>query len=130
AAGTLAGFEALLIAQAFGLDPVPMLDAINASTGRNSSTARKIPQDILTGAFNSGFKLALMTKDVGIAAELARGLKVKTPFLEETLKHWRAAQKKLPREADHTEIYKYQQKLAREGLKKSSPRRRGPSLEN
>lgn len=112
AAGTLAGFEALLIAQAFGLDPVPMLDAINASTGRNSTTARKIPQDVLTGAFASGFKLALMTKDVGIAAELARGLKLKTPFLKETLKHWRAAQKKLPREADHTEIYKYQKKVA------------------
>lgn len=113
AAGTLAGFEALLIAQALGLDPVPMLDAINASTGRNSTTARKIPQDILTGAFNSGFKLALMTKDVGIAAELARGLKLKTPFLKETLKHWRAAQKKLPRNADHTEIYKYQRRLAK-----------------
>jgi 3-hydroxyisobutyrate dehydrogenase len=113
AAGTLAGFEALLIAQAFGLDPVPMLDAINASTGRNSTTARKIPQDVLTGAFASGFKLALMTKDVGIAAELARGLKLKTPFLKETLKHWRAAQKSLPREADHTEIYKYQRRLSK-----------------
>ncbi|MGH8691290.1 MAG: NAD(P)-dependent oxidoreductase [Burkholderiales bacterium] len=113
AAGTLAGFEALLIAEAFGLDPEPMLEAINASTGRNSTTARKIPQEVLTGAFNSGFKLALMTKDVGIAAELARGLKVKAPFLKETLKHWRAAQKKLPREADHTEIYKYQKKLTR-----------------
>jgi len=113
AAGTLAGFEALLIAQAFGLDPVPMLDAINASTGRNSTTARKIPQDVLTGAFASGFKLALMTKDVGIAAELARSLKLKTPFLKETLKHWKAAQKTLPRNADHTEIYKYQRKLVR-----------------
>jgi 3-hydroxyisobutyrate dehydrogenase len=113
AAGTLAGFEALLIAQAFGLDPAPMMDAINASTGRNSTTARKIPQDVLTGAFASGFKLALMTKDVGIAAALARGLKLKTPFLKETLKHWKAAQKKLPREADHTEIYKYQKKLTR-----------------
>jgi 3-hydroxyisobutyrate dehydrogenase len=113
AAGTLAGFEALLIAQAFGLDPALMLDAINASTGRNSTTARKIPQDVLTGAFNSGFKLALMTKDVGIAAGLARGLKLKTPFLKETLKHWKAAQNKLPREADHTEIYKYQKRLTR-----------------
>jgi 3-hydroxyisobutyrate dehydrogenase len=113
AAGTLAGFEALLIAQAFGLDPAPMLDAINASTGRNSTTARKIPQDVLTGAFSSGFKLALMTKDVGIAAELARGLKLKTPFLKETLRHWRAAQKGLPRNADHTEIYKYQRKVVR-----------------
>jgi 3-hydroxyisobutyrate dehydrogenase len=113
AAGTLAGFEALLIAQAFGLDPKPMIEAINASTGRNSTTVRKIPQDVLTGAFASGFKLALMTKDVGIAAELARGLKMKTPFLKETLKHWRAAQKKLPRDADHTEIYKYQRSLNR-----------------
>jgi 3-hydroxyisobutyrate dehydrogenase len=111
AAGTLAGFEALLIAQAFGLDPKPMLDAINASTGRNSTTVRKIPQDVLTGAFASGFKLALMAKDVGIAAGLARGLKLKTPFLRETLKHWRAAQKKLPRDADHTEIYRYLESL-------------------
>jgi len=110
AAGTLAGFEALLIAQRFGLDPKPMIAAINASTGRNSTTARKIPQDVLTGAFASGFKLSLMTKDVGIAAELARGLKMKTPFLKETLKHWKAAQKMLPRDADHTEIYKYQKR--------------------
>ena len=113
AAGTLAGFEALLIAQSFGLDPKPMLAAINASTGRNSTTARKIPQDILTGAYASGFKLSLMTKDVGIAADLARGLSLKTPFLKETLKHWRAAQKALTRNADHTEIYKYQKKLTR-----------------
>jgi len=54
-----------------------------------------------------------MTKDLEIAAELARGLKLKTPFLKETLKHWRAARKALPRDADHTEIYKYQRKLTR-----------------
>jgi 3-hydroxyisobutyrate dehydrogenase len=113
AAGTLAGFEALLVARAFGLDPKPMLEAINASTGRNSTTEKKIARDILTGAYASGFKLALMTKDVGIAAEVARGLGLKTPFLKETLKHWRAAKKMLARDADHSEIYKYQEKLAR-----------------
>lgn len=111
AAGTLAGFEALLIAQRFGLDPKPMIAAINASTGRNSTTARKIPQDVLTGRFASGFKLALMTKDVGIAAGLARNLGVKVPYLRRTVQLWRAAQKALPRDADHTEIYKYQRKL-------------------
>jgi 3-hydroxyisobutyrate dehydrogenase len=118
AAGTLAGFEALLIARAFGLDPKPMLEAINASTGRNSTTVRKIPQDVLTGAFASGFKLALMTKDVGIAAALARDLDVQTPFLKETLKHWRAAQKKLRADADHTEIYKYQENVAKKKLRR------------
>jgi 3-hydroxyisobutyrate dehydrogenase len=113
AAGALAGFEALLVARGFGLDPKPMLDAINASTGRSGTTDRKIPRYILTGSFDSGFKLALMVKDVGIAAELARGLRIETPFLKQTLKMWRDAQKKLPADADHVEIFKYQEKLAR-----------------
>jgi 3-hydroxyisobutyrate dehydrogenase len=113
AAGTLAGFEALLIALRLGLDPKPMLAAINASTGRNSTTARKIPQDVLTGRFASGFKLGLMAKDVGIAAGLARNLGLKVPYLRKTNQLWRAAHRALPRDADHTEIYKYQRKLTR-----------------
>lgn len=127
AAGTLAGFEALLIAQAFELDPKPMLEAINASTGRNSTTERKIARDVLTGAFASGFKLALMTKDVGIAAALAKDLKLKTPFLQETLRMWREARKVLASDADHSEIYKYQEKLARgraSAGRRPAPRRR------
>jgi 3-hydroxyisobutyrate dehydrogenase len=107
AAGTIAGFEALLVAKAFGLDPKPMIEAINASTGKNSTTERKIPQQVLTGAFASGFKLALMAKDVGIAAGLARDLGVDAPYLRETLKLWRAAQRKLPAQADHTELYRF-----------------------
>lgn len=113
AAGTLAGFEALLIAQRLGLDPKPMIAAINASTGRNSTTARKIPQDVLTGRFASGFKLGLMAKDVGIAAGLARNLGLEVPYLRKTNQLWRAAHRALPRDADHTEIYKYQRKLTR-----------------
>jgi len=112
AAGTLAGFEVLLVARAFGLEPKLMLEAINASTGRNSTTERKIPQQVLTGAFASGFKLALMAKDVGIAAGLARDLGVETPYLKETLRLWRGAQKELKRDADHTEIYRFLQRLS------------------
>ena len=122
AAGTLAGFEVLRVALAFGLDPRPMLDAINASTGRNSTTERKIPQQVLTGAFASGFKLALMAKDVGIAAGLARDLGVAVPYLDKTLQLWRAAQKALPAAADHTEIYRYLEKISSAARPK---RRRG-----
>jgi 3-hydroxyisobutyrate dehydrogenase len=111
AAGTLAGFEVLRVARAFGLDARPMLEAINASTGRNSTTERKIPQQVLTGAFASGFKLALMAKDVAIAAGLARDLGVETPYLKATLRLWRAAQKRLPAQADHTEIFHYLEKM-------------------
>jgi 3-hydroxyisobutyrate dehydrogenase len=127
AVGTLAGFEALLVARKFGLDPKPMLDAINASTGRNSTTERKIPRDILPGTFASGFKLALMAKDVGIAAELSRGLGLNTPFLKQTLKAWKAAEKSLPRGADHVEIYKWQEKLLRPKRPSASTRKTAPS---
>ncbi len=122
AAGTLAGFEALLIAKAFGLEPKAMLEAINASTGRNSTTERKIPQQVLTGAFASGFKLALMAKDVGIAAALADDLGVEAPYLKETLRLWRAAQKKLPARADHTEIFRFLARLKTPSRAAAAPR--------
>ena len=111
AAGTIAGFEALLVGEKFGLDPKVLIDVINASTGKNSTTERKIPQQVFTGAFASGFQLALMTKDVGIARELARALKVETPYLKNTLKIWRDALNRLPAGADHTEMYRYLKKL-------------------
>lgn len=113
AAGTIAGFEALLVGEKFGLDPKVLVDVINASTGKNSTTERKIPQQVFTGAFASGFRLALMTKDVGIAREMARALGVGTPYLEKTLKIWRDALGRLPDGADHTEMYRYLKKLKR-----------------
>jgi 3-hydroxyisobutyrate dehydrogenase len=113
AAGTLAGFEALLIAQRFGLDPKPMIAAINASTGRNSTTVRKIPQDILTGAYASGFKLSLMAQGRGHRCGAGARAAREHAIPEGNAKALARAQKQLSRNADHTEIYKYQKKLTR-----------------
>jgi 3-hydroxyisobutyrate dehydrogenase len=111
AAGTVAGFEALLIGEAFGLDPRVLVDVVNASTGRNSTTERKIPQQVFTGAFASGFKLALMAKDVGIAAGIARERGIEAPYLRQTLKIWRAAGRRLRAGADHTEMLHFLARL-------------------
>jgi len=124
AAGTVAGMEALLIGEKFGLDPKTLIAVINASTGRNSTTERKIPQQVFTKAFASGFALALMTKDVGIAEGLARSLKMETPYLKQTLKVWRAALSRLPAGADHTEMYRYLKKLSPPSRAAASPQRR------
>jgi 3-hydroxyisobutyrate dehydrogenase len=131
AAGTIAGFEALLVGEKFGLDPKVLVDVINASTGKNSTTERKIPQQIFTGAFASGFQLALMTKDVGIAREIARKVRVEVPYLKNTLKIWRDALNRLPAGADHTEMYRYLKRLnspsrgaaARQARSRRKPRR-------
>ena len=112
AAGTVAGMEALLIGTRFGLDPKTLIAVINASTGKNSTTERKIPQQVFTRAFASGFSHALMTKDVGIANDIARQVGVKAPYLENTAKLWRASLSRLPAGADHTEIYHYLKRLS------------------
>lgn len=131
AVGTIAGFEALLIGDAYGLDTKVMVDAINASTGKNSTTERKIPQQVFTGAFASGFLLSLMTKDVGIAAGLAKRTKVPAPYLAATLRIWRDAERKLKPRADHTELYHYLRRMkppsraaaSRPGRSRRRPRR-------
>ena len=124
AAGTIAGFEALLVGEKFGLDPKTLIDVINASTGKNSTTERKIPQQVFTRAFASGFQLALMAKDVGIARELARDAGVETPYLKNTLKIWRDALSRLPAGADHTEMYHYLKTLKPPSRGAVSPRAR------
>ena len=111
ASGTIAAFEALLVGRAFGLNPRLMTEVFNASTGYNSTTQRKIPQQVLTKAFASGFSAALMTKDVGIAAALARAVSTPAPYLRKTLAVWREALRRLPLGADHTEMYRYLEQL-------------------
>lgn len=111
AAGTLAAFEAVIVGRAFGLDPALMTEIFNASAGRNSTTENKVRQQVLSGAFASGFQLALMAKDVGIAAELARSLGVDAPLTRKAREVWRAAERALPQGADHTEIYRYLEAL-------------------
>ena len=113
AAGTIAGFEALLVARAWGLDERVLVESINASTGRNSTTERKIPQQVFTGRFASGFRLALMAKDVGIAARIARRARVAAPYLGATLRVWRNARSRMPEDADHTELLHYLEALRR-----------------
>jgi 3-hydroxyisobutyrate dehydrogenase len=104
--------EALLIGTKFGLDPKTLIDVINASTGKNSTTERKIPQQVFTKAFASGFAHALMTKDVGIADGIARSVGVKAPYLASTAKLWKTSLSRLPAGADHTEIYHYLKSLS------------------
>jgi 3-hydroxyisobutyrate dehydrogenase len=107
AAGTIAAFEAIIVGRKFGLDPALMTDIFNSSAARNSTTENKVKQHVLSGAFGSGFALALMAKDVGIAAGLARSLGVDAALTHRTRELWRAAGRTLPAGADHTEIYRY-----------------------
>jgi 3-hydroxyisobutyrate dehydrogenase len=107
AAGLIATAEALLVAEQFGIDPDVVVDVFNASTGKNNTTEMKAKQYMLSGAFDSGFSLALMAKDVGIAASL--GAAVGTPMAlgAQVSGMCTAASEALGVKADHTEVYRY-----------------------
>ena len=66
--------EALVVATKLGLEPKKVNDIFNCSTGRSYSTEFKFPKFVLNGAFNSGFSIGLMNKDVEMAVRLGREL--------------------------------------------------------
>jgi 3-hydroxyisobutyrate dehydrogenase len=112
AGGFLIAIEALLIGKKFGLDPAVMVDILNASTGVNNSTQVKFKQFVLSGAYNAGFTLDLMVKDIGIALDVAEDLGVNTPFSALCRNIWSDAQADLGAGHDHTELAKFAAKIA------------------
>jgi len=56
--------EAMLFGLSQGLDMKTMLDVVNVSSGQNTASRDKFPQQILTESYAAGFKSALLAKDV------------------------------------------------------------------
>jgi 3-hydroxyisobutyrate dehydrogenase len=86
----------------------------NASTGKSNATEVKGRQFVVPRNFAAGFTTALMAKDLRTAGDVARHLKLKVPHLEQAVAYWTAADGKLGRGADHTEIFRYAEMLAEE----------------
>lgn len=72
--------EAVRVGRTFGLDPTVMVDVINVSTGRSFATDVVIKEHVLNEKFATGFALGLLTKDVGIAADLAEQITAHAPI--------------------------------------------------
>src|ERR1044072_2999375 len=55
--GFIAVSEAVLVGKRFGLDPNVMIDVMNVSTGKNFNTENVVKQQVISGAFASGFEV-------------------------------------------------------------------------
>jgi 3-hydroxyisobutyrate dehydrogenase len=102
----LSAAEGLAVLVKAGVNPATALDVINASSGRSNSSENLIPQRVLTRAFPRTFRLALLEKDIGIAAVLAEDLGVLTPLISLTAERFHEAREKLGEQADHVEAVK------------------------
>lgn len=76
AAGRLAAFEGLVVGMKAGIDPMRLLEVINASTGRNHTTTDKVPAAVRSGEFAYGAKLANSVKDESLFLQQAKSLGV------------------------------------------------------
>ena len=88
AAHLLTAAEAMRIARDAEVDPARLLEGLNAGSGRSGVTLVNLPTWVLNGAFDSGFTMALMRKDVRLAAELIARLGLDLPIAAETARIW------------------------------------------
>jgi 3-hydroxyisobutyrate dehydrogenase len=103
--------EGLVALEKAGVNAEIALDVINVSSGRSNCSMNLFPERVLTRAFPRTFRLALLDKDVGIAADLAREHGVPSPLLQLTAELFRMAHHELGEDADHVEAAKVVERL-------------------
>jgi len=104
--------EALVTLVKEGVAPAVALDVINASSERSNSSMNLFPERVLTRAFPRTFRLALIDKDIGIAAAVARQNGVPAPMLQLGADLFKIAHGELGELADHVEAVKLIEKWA------------------
>ncbi|MCE2901540.1 MAG: NAD(P)-dependent oxidoreductase [Gemmatimonadaceae bacterium] len=103
--------EGLVALEKAGVKAEVALAVINASSGRSNASMNLFPERVVTRAFPRTFRLALLDKDVGIAAELAREQQIVAPLLQLTSELFRLAHRELGEVADHVEAVQMVERL-------------------
>lgn len=95
--------DALALGKSMGLGEAPLLDALNASSGRSAVTEVNLPDWVLSGRFDSGFSAGLMRKDIRLAMEAAGAHGLAVPMMAKGRALWEAADD-VPDDADFNRI--------------------------
>ncbi len=95
--------ECLALAESAGLAAKDALDVVNAATGGSTVTQVHFPAWVIPETFDSGFSMALMRKDVGLAMALADDAGMDVPLIRLASRLWTAPDAPGDR-ADFTEM--------------------------
>ncbi|MGV3708830.1 MAG: NAD(P)-dependent oxidoreductase [Gemmatimonas sp.] len=104
--------EGLLVLEKMGVRSDAALDVINTSSGRSNSSMNLFPERVLNRSFPATFRLALLKKDAGIAADIARELGVSSELTQLTARMFAEAYAQLGDEVDHTAAVKLVEKAS------------------
>ncbi len=106
-----AGAEALALAAKAGLDPRLVVDVVNASSGASWIFADRMPR-ALAGDYAPRAAARILTKDVGIAVDLAARLGIAAPLAGAARTAFAAAVAAGLGEADDAVIYRWNRRQA------------------
>lgn len=99
--------EALTLAEKAGVDPNKVLEAINAGSGRSGASQAMFPNWVMNKAYNSGFTMGLMRKDIRLAKDLAQELDLNLPMTTQTEMLWQASSAEIADSQDFCCITQY-----------------------
>lgn len=88
--------EAVSMAAKAGVDPEKLLQGLNAGSGRSGASQVMFPTWVLNKAYDSGFTMGLMRKDVGLACDLAASLDLDLPLSRTVAQLWKDSSATLP----------------------------------
>ena len=115
--------EGMVLGVKAGLDPARMLEVLNASTGRNSATEDKFPKSVLSGTFDYGASVAIMTKDVQLCMDHAGEQGLTLPLGSEVKRIWESLMQSGSPQADFTTIVKPYEAMAGVEVRSPTPAR-------
>ncbi|MFA5520789.1 MAG: NAD(P)-dependent oxidoreductase [Castellaniella sp.] len=100
----LAG-EAARAARALGMDAEKIFEGINAGSGRSAVTEVNFPRWVFSETFDSGFTMALMRKDIGLAQSLLASLGLDDyPLSTQCTQLWHDSSRRLGDDLDFNRI--------------------------
>jgi len=80
--------EAVSMAAKAGVSPEKLLEGLNAGSGRSGASQVMFPSWVINQAYDSGFTMGLMRKDVGLASDLTAELGLALPLSSTVAKLW------------------------------------------
>ncbi len=119
--------EVALLGVRAGLEPEKLIEVVNASSGRSASTEVKFPRFILNRAFDDGFGVGLMNKDVKIALETAEEFGFPMVIGSTVVQLWQMAVAQGFGPESHTAIYAFLERLVGDQKETTGEQRRGAS---
>jgi 3-hydroxyisobutyrate dehydrogenase-like beta-hydroxyacid dehydrogenase len=112
AANLAVASEVLVLGAKAGLDPVQMLEVLNAGTGQNSATLTKIPDHILPRTFDYGGRLEVVHKDLASMVRQADHFGLSAPLSRMIEATYRTAMSDEGADADMTTVIRHMERSA------------------